>query len=252
VWIAGYLSQQFDGRFIPSLFLSPAYYLGWVGMLNLVIGAATLMVALLGLFFFEKDKLRFMLGLWAGYALFGLYFNYHISSHDYYSLPLVPIVALSFAPLTGQIFERLTVSRFSKVAVTAILCLGLFASLWSTRAEMKSIDYRPEAGLWMEISSKVGDHKLAGLTQDYGARLAYWGWKSLTAWPTAGDLNYHAGLRGAQGDFEERFEDLALKKDLFIVTDFDELDRQPFLKGKLEEYSIFAQEDDYVVYDLSD
>ncbi len=251
VWVAGYLGQQFGGRFIPSFFLSPAYYLGWVGMLDLVIGGTTLMIALLGLFFFEKQELRFMLGLWAAYALFGIYFNYHISSHDYYSLPLVPIVALSFASVADHFFARLHTSASLKVAVIMILSFGLFASLWSTRAQMKSIDYRPESGMWIEISDKVGDHNLAGLTQDYGARLAYWGWKSLTAWPTSGDLNYHVGLRGARDDFEEQFESLALKKDLFIVTDFDELNRQPFLKEKLKGYSIFAEGDGYLIYDLN-
>jgi 4-amino-4-deoxy-L-arabinose transferase-like glycosyltransferase len=47
--IAGYLGQQFSGRFIPALYLSPSYYLGWVNMLNLVTGGMVLMLALLGL-----------------------------------------------------------------------------------------------------------------------------------------------------------------------------------------------------------
>ena len=37
VWIAGFLGQQFGGRFIPALFLSPSYYLGWIGMINIVV-----------------------------------------------------------------------------------------------------------------------------------------------------------------------------------------------------------------------
>jgi hypothetical protein len=251
VWVAGFLGQQFGGRFIPSLFLSPSYYLGWVEMLNQVIGAVPLMLGLLGLFFFEKEKLRFMLGLWAGYALFGIYFNYHISSHDYYSLPLIPIVALSLAPLTDRFFAQLAsmLKPPSAAAVIAILLFGLFTSIWNTRTEMKSTDYRPEAQMWAEISEKVADNRLAGLTQDYGSRLAYWGWKNLTAWPTSGDLIYHEDLRGAQLDFENKFEEIS-KKDLFLVTDFDELDRQPFLKEKLSAFQIFAQGDSYIIFDL--
>ncbi|MBK9600225.1 MAG: hypothetical protein IPO36_00010 [Anaerolineales bacterium] len=75
-------------------------------MLNIVIGGIALMLGLLGLFFLENEKRRFFLGLWAGYALFGIYFNYHISSHDYYSLPLIPIVALSLAPLAEWFFTN--------------------------------------------------------------------------------------------------------------------------------------------------
>jgi hypothetical protein len=247
VFIAGYLGQQFGGRFIPALFLSPSYYLGWIAMLNIVIGGAVLTFALLGLFFFVDEKLRFMTALWAGYLIFGLYFNYHISSHDYYSLPLIPIVALSIAPLAEMILVRLT---NAKLITTVVLCLGLFASLWNIRAQMKSVDHRPQVGMWQQIAETTRDYNLAGLTQDYGSRLAYWGWRSITPWPTYGDLNYHDDLRGAQTDFEKQFEELALKKDLFLVTDFDELDRQPFLKDKLAGYPIFAQGDGYIIYDL--
>ena len=253
VWIVGYLGQQFGGRFIPSLFLSPSYYLGWVGMLNTVVGMA-LILGLLGLFFLDNEKRRFLLGLWAGYALFGIYFNYHISSHDYYSLPLVPIVALSLAPLADIFFAqltKLTATPPARIAAISILLLGLFVSLWNIRSEMKSVDYRPEAQMWAEISQKIGDKNVAGLTQDYGARLAYWGWKNITSWPTYGDLVYHTDLRGAQNNFEQQFESIASKKDLFVVTDFEQLNRQPSLKEKLSEYSILAEGDGYVIYDLT-
>ena len=236
VWIAGFLGQQFGGRFIPALFLSPSYYLGWIGMLNIVVGAIALTLGLLGLFFLDNEKRRFLLGLWAGYALFGIYFNYHISSHDYYSLPLIPIVALSLAPVADAFFAqltKLTTTKFARIAAFCILLFGLFASLSNIRAEMKRIDYRPEAQMWAEISEKIGDKNTAGLTQDYGSRLAYWGWKNLTSWFTYGDLIYHDDLRGAQSDFEQQFESIASKKELFLVTDFDELEPPTASKRKI-------------------
>ena len=251
VFIAGYLGQQFGGRFIPSLFLSPSYYLGWANMLNIVFGGAVLMLSLFGLFFLEKEKLRFLLALWAGYALFGLYFNYHISTHDYYSLPLIPIVALSLAPLADWFFAqlaKLTTVRPLRLAAFSLLLFGLFMSLWSTRAILNSVDYRPDAAMWAEISSKLGDSKTAGLTQDYGSRLAYWGWKNITSWPTYGDLLYHDDLRGAQRDFEKEFESITQKNQLFVVTDFNDLNRQPLLKEKLQGYPVFAEGDGYIIY----
>ncbi len=253
VFIAGYLGQQFGGRFIPSLFLSPSYYLGWVNMLNLVIGGAVLMIALLGLLFLEKEKLRFILALWAGYALFGLYFNYHISTHDYYSLPLIPIAALSLAPLANLFFmqlTKLTTTHFLRITVYFLLFSGLFMSLWSTRAIINSVDYRPDAAMWAEISEELGDSKAAGLTQDYGSRLAYWGWRDITSWPTYGDVIYHDDLRGAQRDVQKQFANIVLTKELFLVTDFDDLARQPFLKEKLSAYPVFAEGDGYVIYNL--
>ncbi|MCA2002212.1 MAG: hypothetical protein LDL51_10145, partial [Chloroflexi bacterium] len=253
VWVAGFLGQQFSGRFIPAYYLNPSYYLGWIGTLNLVIGAAALALSLIGLFFFEHESRRFALALWAGYFLFGLYFNYHISTHDYYSLPLIPIAALSLAPLADRLFAqlaKLAATRLAKSAAYAVLLLGLFSALWSLRSEMKRVDYRPEAAMWAEISERIGDRSAAGLTQDYGARLSYWGWKNLVSWQTYGDTAYHADLRGAQRDFEEAFAVLAEKKELFVVTDFDELKRQPLLREKLAAYPIFAEGDGYVIYTL--
>jgi len=105
--------------------------------------------------------------------------------------------------------------------------------------------------MWMEISNTVGDRKLAGLTGDYGAGFTYWGWKSLTPWPTSGDIHYHVGMRNAQDDFEAQFEELALQRDLFVVTDSEDLQKQPFLAERLMDYSVFAQGNGYIIYDIS-
>lgn len=43
---------------------------------------------------------------------------------------------------------------------------------------------------------------------------------------------------------------LVAKKDLFIVTDFTELNLQPFLKEKLKTYPVFAEGDGYIIYNL--
>ncbi len=251
--IAGYLGQQFSGRFIPALYLNPAYYLGWLNMLNLVPGGIVLMFALFGLFFLEDKKRLFLLGLWAGYAVFGLYFNYHISTHDYYSLPLIPIVALSIAPLADFLFGKLaqlTNTYSLRAAAFCLLFFGLFASVWNTRNQLNAVDYRPEAEMWAEIGEKVAGYNLAGLTQDYGSRLAYWGWRNITSWPTSGDLLYRGSLRGGQFDFDEQFESTIQKKDLFVVTDLHELDRQPLLKERLDEYPVFAEGGGYIIYGL--
>ncbi len=252
VFIAGYLGRQFGGRFIPSLFLSPSYYLGWIAMLNLVIGGATLTMALLGLFFLEKEKLRFILSLWAGYALFGIYFNYHISTHDYYSLPLIPIVALSLAQLADWFFAqlaKLTTTRMTRLAAYCLLLFGISMSLWNTRAQMKSVDYRPNVAMWTEISEKVGDTTLAALTQDYGSRLAYWGWRSAANWPQEGDIIYRKD-RGGNFDFEKIFKEITDGKDFFLVTDIDQLKRQPLLQEKLSQLPVVFSGEGYIVYDL--
>lgn len=252
IFVQDFLGQQFGGRFIPNLFLSPSYYVGWLNMLNLVIGGFTLMFALLGLFFFDDKKRRFLLGLWAGYAFFGLYFNFHIHTHDYYSLPLIPIVALSIAALAEFLFAKLaqlTSTKFLRLSSFLFLLLGLLASTWNVRNQLNAVDYRPQAEMWAEIRTITDGYNLAGLTQDYGARLAYWGWQNISSWPTSGDLRYSTE-RGGRQDLEEQFNEIAVKKDLFVVTDFDDLNRQTYLKEKLNTYPIFAEGDGYVIYNL--
>ncbi len=253
IYFAGFLGQRFSGRFIPGLLLSPSYYLGWLNMLLFVMGGTALMFALLGLFFFDEKKRRFLLGLWAGYALFGFYFNHHISTHDYYSLPLIPIAALSLAPLADFLFSKLTQlanTKFLRAGVYAVLLFGAFAVTWNTRNQLNAVDYRPEAEMWHEISQRMEGYNIAGLTQDYGSRLAYWGWRNIAPWPNYGDLLYRANLGRVQQEFEERFAGFAARRDLFIVTDFKELDRQPLLRERLREYPVFAEGDGYVIYKL--
>ncbi|MCC7119403.1 MAG: glycosyltransferase family 39 protein [Anaerolineales bacterium] len=250
VFIAGYLGQQFGGRFIPALFLNPSYYLGWFGMLNNVLGGFVLTLALLAFFFWDEKNKRFILALWLGYWTFGLVFNYHISSHDYYSLPLIPIAALTLAPLGSWFFAQLEKLAAPRPLIYAFLLLGLGAQAWSLRSAMKAVDDRPQAQMWQEIGSLTQGANLIGLTQDYGASLAYWGWSASSAWPTFGDLNYHQGLRGAPDDFENQFAEMTSKKALFIVTDFAEFKRQPLLENELARYPVFAQGDGYLIYNL--
>lgn len=249
----GALDNQFGGRFIPALFISPSFYLGWLNMLNNVTGGVMLMFALLGIFFFDEKKRRFMLGLWSGYALFGFYFNFHIHTHDYYSLPLIPIAALSLAPVLDALLAKLaqlTTTRLMRLSAFLFLFLGLFASFWSTRNQLNAVDYRPQAEMWAEITERIEDNTIAGLTEDYGTRMSYWGWRTIINWPSYGDLLYSEKRSGAESDFEELFAQFASKKDLFIVTDFDDFARQPFLADKLATYPVFAEGNGYVIYQL--
>lgn len=253
IW-AGYLGQQFGGRFMPALFLSPAYYLGWMNTLNLLMGAVPLVTALLGFYFIrERPVFRFLLALWVGYFVFGLYFNYHISTHDYYSLPFIPIVALSLAPFFDFVFASISQSeRYPRAKSLPVLILvsGLFLTLWNIRAEMKATDFRAEPAKWSEISRAVeSDARLTGLVQDYGMQLAYWGGRPMTAWLRHGDFYYHES-RGAQFEFDQLFADQIAKKDYFIVTDFVELEKQPLLKERLYSYPITASGDGYVIFDV--
>jgi 4-amino-4-deoxy-L-arabinose transferase-like glycosyltransferase len=248
VYVTDFLSTKFEGRFIPALLVTPSFYLNWMSMLNIVLGGALLALALLGMFFHHQRI--FILSLWTAYFVYGIFFDYHISTHDYYSLMIVPIAALSLAPFADLILPQAS-SRLSKIFLVLIFCFGVFATAWSVRSQLKQTDYRPEAALWVGIGQKLGPRaKVTALTQDYGARLEYWSWEKAMIWPLYGDLVYHVGLKGANKEFETLFANLTVRSDFFLVTMPDELSRQPELKERLAQYPVFAEGKGYIIYDL--
>ncbi len=251
----GFLGRQFSGRFIPSLLLSPINYVDWAVKANMAAGGAAIMLGLLGLFLVRERSVRSLLiGLWAAYILFGLYFDYHIATHDYYQEPFIPLVALSLAPVADWLMSRLaemTAARWTRVAASFVLLYGVLATVWDVRSQLKAVDYRPQAAMWAEIGA-IFDHGsgVVALTQDYGGRLAYWGWQNAIIWPNSGDIDYH-DVRGASFKFSQTFRNLTQGKHYFLVTDFAELERQPQLQQQLAGFSVYQQGDGFVIYDLT-
>jgi hypothetical protein len=254
IYFAGYLGGQFSGRFIPSLLLSPLNYLVWQSKVSHAAGGVFVALGLLGLLLTKDKHLRvFLYGLWGAYLVYGLFFDYHAATHDYYHLPFIPIVAVSLAPVGGWFFAHLvesTSSRWMRSAVVVILVYAMLAVVWDVRDEMKAVDYRPQAAMWAEIGEKVNHQKdVVALTQDYGSRLQYWGFTTAETWYTSGD-EYYLEVRGGKYSFDKLFNEVMKRRDYFLVTDFDELKLQPELKAALSTYKIYAEGEGYVIYNL--
>jgi len=252
-FFAGLFGSDLSGRFIPSLLVSPLFYLQWQVKAATVASGIGIMLGLVGLFLVSGRARAFLLGLWGAYLVFGLYFDYHISTHDYYSLPLLPIAALSLAPVGSWFFARLRDAGHSaswvRTALFIVLLYGVFSSVWNVRNEMKAVDYRPQEAYWAEIRAVLGSqNSVIALTEDYGLRMVYWGWLKTALWPSSGDL-YQADVRGNQRNIEKLFSETAASKALFLVTDLDDFAKQTELQMLLKGYSV-SQGDGYLVYDL--
>jgi hypothetical protein len=248
----GSLGGQFAGRFFPALLLNPLNYVQWLTEVNQAAGGLFIMLALLSFRLVKDQSLKgLMIGLWSAYILYGLFFNYHTATHDYYHLPFISIVALSLGPLAGWAAAQWTgtTSGYGRGVVYVILLYGLFSVIWEVRNQLKAVDYRPEAQMWAEIGEKLNHAPTAmGLIPDYGSRLEYYGFTSAGVWPTLDDLNY-SELRS--GDpFVVRFRKLVRNKIYFLVTDFKELKRQPKLSAHLVTYPVYAQGEGYIIYQL--
>jgi 4-amino-4-deoxy-L-arabinose transferase-like glycosyltransferase len=251
LFVQGGLGSQFSGRFVPALLINPFNYLAWMVKVDLAAGGFFVMLALLGFFLTDDRRFRsLMFGLWGAYLLYSLFFNYHSATHDYYQLPFIPIVAISLAPLGSWFFARLaetTVRRYQRSMVYLILIAGLFMVVWNTRNLMKVADYRSQAAMWAEMGQLLKGKSVVALVGDYGAPMEYWGWKTGPIWPYTGDTRY---ARGGVLPTQELFDEYSSKRDLFLVTDFDELERQPALKELLARYPVLVSGNGFVIYDL--
>lgn len=253
VYITGLLESQFSLRFFPQLWTDLVFYLRWNGQISQVIGFEWFLVGLIGLLAVRGRPARAMLiGALAGYFLYGLALPYHISTHDYYQLPLIPLVALGLGAGFDALVRQLRGPRWLVYTlVVGVMLFGITIKAWDVVVTLKRQDYRSEAAFWQELGQTVGqDTQVVGLLHDYGYRLAYWGWISPTNWMTSGDFNLRE-LAGQQFDIQQVFEEQTAGKDVFVVTLFDEFERQSELKDMLvKQYAVLRQTDDYIIFDL--
>jgi hypothetical protein len=176
-----------------------------------------------------------------------------MDTHSYYHLMLVPIVGLSFAPLAQRVVRfLLEKSRLWQTAATGLAVLALAFLSWQALIPLYSQDYRDEPAYWQEIASHLpADGKIIALTQDYGYRLMYYGWRKVTLWPNRGEIRLN-NLRGSSKEFDEFFAKRTQDKSYFLITAFRQYEDQPVLQQTLsEQYPILAQTPGYIIFDLT-
>ena len=249
---------QTQTSFLPGLLIDPFYWRGWLTNINTVVGYPSFLLALLGVLLFRSGQPRvFVVGWWAGYVLFCLVFNYHIATHDYYHLQLVPLVGLSLGPLASLVAHRLLDANpawYERAGIAAILLAGLALTLYSGLSRLASHGSETEVRVAEEVGADV-DHstRTVYLDSDYGLSLEYHGELSGVPWPLLSDLEWERLARMPVFEAGERFEtDFAADQpDYFIVMDMYEYEQQDDLKGFLtQNYSVLAQNDNYLIFDL--
>ena len=250
-FIGGY-SGQFSLRFFPQLWAQVGFYLRWVGTLRKAVGLEWLVLGLAGVWLVREKTWRWMLlGAWLGYFALGFTLSYHISSHDYYNLPVYLMVSLG----SGFLFQSAIHSESTKlISHLAFLLLLLFAGAiygYEAYGTLKKTDYSQETAFWEKMGTDLGmNSKVVALSEDYGYRLAYWGWLSPANWMSMDDIRLRT--ESGQGfDFRQYFESTVQDKDYFLVTQMDEWNRQPDLKNALvEKYPLVDETERFLLFDL--
>lgn len=260
---AGYYTygtdDVFESRFFPALWPTLPFWQAWAAILNRVAGWYLVLPALAGIVLATRSARAFVAALWIGYLAFGLAFAYHIHTHDYYSLPLLPILGLSLGAVVDRI-ARLDVSpsahrRLAAVGVVTLLGAGAL-SLRSADVFASSAGVEAEAAGYRRIGELVQHStRVASLdATSYGYAINYHGLINTSNWPLSIDLTLDRLSGVKEVPAAQRLASLGAI-DFFVATNQAELNLQPELRAFLGERLLIARDGSpeswrYVVYDL--
>jgi 4-amino-4-deoxy-L-arabinose transferase-like glycosyltransferase len=199
-----FLRGHFRAKVSPSLLLESSFWNGWWDQVVFVLtyplksgplALLILLAAAAGVAVAKRGRPRTLLVvLWAGYVLYGLVFTIHISTHNYYSLPLVPIVALSLGSIVDAFARWSRATELQAAAlVTAAALLAAGAVAWKLHGPLTDPSFRAEEAVYV-AAGRAADHTARALYVDthYAEPARYYGW-------TAGTLLTSGYERDPQG-----------------------------------------------------
>jgi hypothetical protein len=231
------------------LITSGDFYTKWLAFLGSLFGQTFIFLSLAGTLLAAPRGRALLIGLWAGYLLYGFSVPFQMYTHSYYHIQLTPIIALGLSPLIEAVVRK-TVGekRIWQVALTGLVAIVIGFQSYVARSVLFAENYRAEPAYWQTVGEAIpANSDVIALAQDYGYRLMYYGWRRVDLWPLASGL---AELRGNQINAEKTFAEMAADKDYFLVTASNQLDKQPDLKKILDGYPIAADGEGFVLYDL--
>jgi hypothetical protein len=215
-FIGGFLQGQVQGKVVPGYLLEGYFWRGWLQQIDTMVGLVVFLGAILGMLLLRPGLPRALMGgLWGGYFLFGLVFTYHIHTHGYYSLQLVPVIALSLGSLWDEVEHHtaqrdLPYLRWACLLGLVILVVGL--AMVEQRSTIKGItqqasgekpfpgrykgtalvaDYQARARSYQKIGDLVGhSSNTIYSAPDFGVPLRYYGHLDGEYWPSPGMLSW--------------------------------------------------------------
>jgi len=255
IFINGTLAGQFDLRFTPALLKDPSFYGRWLFIAAGIVGFAAMFISLMGIISFRTKAPRLMLiGAWIGYIIYGFAFPYYFITHEYYHMPLIPIVAIGLIPVADLVAREVVkqTGRFWRFTIVGLLLFAVAMSMWEERNSLVSNNYRSEIPYWQDLGQVIGyDKNVIELSGDYGVRLAYFGWINGSQWPSTADVALRTLAGQTQPDFAKTFAEATAGKDLFVITSPSEWNNQTKLQDYLTaNYPLVKQGDSYWIFNL--
>jgi hypothetical protein len=248
------LGSQTALRFFPELWTEGGFYVRWKNIIGNTAGGGAFTLSLLAIFLADPRRFRpLLIGLWLGYLVYGFTLPHHVTTHDYYQLPAIMIIALSLAAVGEVVFRKIAElyprAGMARLALLALILFAISAEMWEVRVFLVRKNYRPEVTLWEELGDRLGHTTpVLGLTESN--HLAYWGFQDVDEWYLAADINLRERAN-PNFDIKAQFFNRAEGKKYFIVTLADQFDGQPEIKGLVTQtYPVYEEGPGYIIYDL--
>jgi len=217
--------------------VDPSFFIQWMLRIDDYLILSLVAAGFIGTLVTKPENRVLLWGLWGGYVVFGLVFPYHIVTHDYYHLPLVGVVSLSLVPLSELIITKVTGDgKLVRTGFIGVVLLFFAYQGWIGVSILLGQDFREHPAFWQEVGESIPEgSKTVGLTQDYGFRLMYYGWRKIDLWPSSGKSNH--------------FENETKGAGYFVITAKNQLseDLGDYLEAT---YPVHAKGVGYVIYDL--
>ncbi len=251
--VIGTLGEQFSFRFFPNRWIDPLFYIQWILEFDYTIDLVIVLAAILGISLFTKKKyLHLLVGYLVGYVLYGFVFSYHITTHDYYHLPLMIPISIGIGIILSKVFNVSERNRtLTKIIFTCTALIFIGFNTWVIRSELSRLDFTEEVDKWEMVGEQLGhESRVIGLFQNYGYRLSYWGWMYVSSWTTSGDVALRE-LAGQKVNLEVELLDRISGYDYFVIADQEEYENQEFLREYFESNFLKSEEiEDIIIYDL--
>ncbi len=255
-FISGELRGQLSGRlFNPALWDQTDFYLGWLNTTGKVLGHEIILVlSLLGLALVRNKIARtYLWGTWLGFVVYGFAVSYYVTTHSYYLLPTIPLAAVGLGASGEWLVDRLGKPRLlwlARAGVGAALLLGVATGYYLYGRE----DFRHEPAYYQKVASFVTpDDSVIALSQDYGFRLAYFGWINVQPWQGFDKLTPEGYDLSSPEGYSKAFTAAMEEFDYFIITRMKDFRQDDLLSEELDNhYTLFKEGGGYRIYDLGE
>jgi 4-amino-4-deoxy-L-arabinose transferase-like glycosyltransferase len=252
-YVHHFLAGESEGRIAPRAILQAWYWRGWWSMITTALpfpqhqaalaflplgaGVGGIVVARRGI------PRAILLGLSVGYVVLGLVFTLHISTHSYYSLPLIAILSLAIAALAGFLLDRS--SAFTRVVLVAVFVLAMGGVVYKDARVLTGEGPRQRIADYRRIG-ELTHHTAHALVIDpyLKSPSSYWGWIVARYW-------YEPSPAVDLGPASDRSPlRLPGRFDYLVVMQPSELRTEPRLREFTSSIPVVARTPRYAIFDL--